>query len=217
MKSFSITMEYNFTSYTFEVDANGNVSICGCKVADIAKQNNKYIITTINGNEYMGSTKQVAFNRAFRCLLDTFMSVSIEADDAEEEAEVNEVISKRSFNAIAKFNAELDAFAIEAGETEATLYEDELTSFTLSNIRIEGNYLCYRYDGREEKELVVKYDEEENTYYEDTINGISEYIKFWRRCLKRAKKYWEMNSEDIDSMQESILDGIADPNQDEED
>lgn len=93
------------------------------------------------------------------------------------------------------------------------LYEDAFTSFTLANVRVEDGRLIYDYDGQVESEKVVLYDEEENEYYEDGIDGITEYIKFWRACLRRAKRYWSMDVEKLDKIQN----GDIDDEEDEED
>ena len=109
--------------------------------------------------------------------------------------------------AVQKFNEELHAFEKETGEYPATLYEDANTSFTLSDIAIsQDGQLFYVYDGQVEFEVIVRFDEEENCYYEDECSeGIMEYVKFWRKCLRRAKRYWAMDSEKLDAIQEGEI------------
>lgn len=117
-----------------------------------------------------------------------------------------EIISKRHITMVNKFNDELMAFAKETGEDAAELYEDAFTSFTLANVRVEDGFLKYEYDGREDKEDMVAYDDEEDTYYEiDGLDSIPDFIKFWRSCLRRAKKYWSMDSETLDKIQEGEI------------
>lgn len=102
---------------------------------------------------------------------------------------------------VAKLNADLEAFARETGEAEAELYEDMFTHFTLSNVRVENGCLLYKYDGKEYREEIVQYDEEEKIYYElQGIDGIAEGVKFWRSCLRRAKRYWATDSEMLDAI-----------------
>lgn len=125
---------------------------------------------------------------------------------------INPAISKRHINAVSKFNLELEAFRNETGDPAALLFEDANTTFTLRNVRVEGDDLVYEYDGREEREVVVQYDEEEKEYYEDEIDGIAEYLKFWRSCLRRAKRYWSYESEKLDAIQDGE---IEDENEDE--
>lgn len=124
----------------------------------------------------------------------------------------NSFIAKRHINAVIKFNNELNEFAKETGEDAVTLYEDAYTSFTLANVRIEDGFLVYDYDGREEREEMVHFDEDEKEYYEEDIDGIAEYLKFWRSCFRRAKRYWTMDTERLDQIQDGTIE-----DQDEDD
>lgn len=112
-------------------------------------------------------------------------------------------IKKSHIKALDKFRKELEAFAKETGEQPATLYEDANTSFTLCDIAIsDDGQLFYTYDGQVEFQVIVRYDEEEKCYYEDEgIDGIMEYVKFWRKCLNRAKRYWVMDPDTLDAIQ----------------
>ena len=112
-------------------------------------------------------------------------------------------IKKSHIKALDKFRKELAAFAKETGEQPATLYEDANTSFTLCDIAIsDDGQLFYTYDGKVEFEVIVRYDEEEKCYYEDEgMDGIMEYVKFWRKCLNRAKRYWVMDPDTLDAIQ----------------
>jgi hypothetical protein len=115
--------------------------------------------------------------------------------------DLNNYISKRHQNMVVKFNKDLEEWAKATGEAEAELYEDINTWFTLSNLRLENGCLLYNYDGKEVSEQIVQYDEEEKEYYEmQGIDGIAEGIKFWRSCLRRAKRYWETDSDTLDKM-----------------
>ena len=90
----------------------------------------------------------------------------------------------------------------ETEDEEATLYEDAYTSFTLSNIKVENGFLCYRQDGYDYKELEVLFDDIEGKYYEDeSLDSIMEYLKFWRACIRRAKRYWSMDADKLDAIQ----------------
>lgn len=116
-------------------------------------------------------------------------------------ANLNQYIKKSHLRMVEKFNADLEAFRNETQEEAATLYEDQFTSFTLANIRVENGCLLYRYDGKDESEVIVRYDDDEKTYYEDDLDGIAEWVKFWRKCLNRAKRYWSMDTETLDAIQ----------------
>ena len=123
--------------------------------------------------------------------------------------DLNTYISKRHLNMVSKFNEELKAWAATTDEPEAELYEDAYTSFTLSNLRCENGCLLYDYDGKEEREEIVQFDEEEGEYYEvQGIDGIAEGIKFWRSCLRRAKRYWAMDTDTLDAIQNGERDDI---------
>ena len=129
--------------------------------------------------------------------------------------DLNVYIKKSHLKAVEKFNEELKAWAKETGENPVTLYEDAFTSFTLADVAIsQDGQLFYTYDGKVEFEVIVRKDEETGEYYEDEgMDGIMEYVKFWRKCLKRAKKYWSMPVEQLDAIQ----DGEAEDEEDEED
>ena len=128
--------------------------------------------------------------------------------------DLNKYIKKGHIRAVEKFNEELKAWAKETGEDEATLYEDANTSFTLSNLRVEHGYLKYRYDGCDEKERIVIEGPREGVYVETEYDGIMDYVKFWRKCLKRAKRYWAMDPDRLDKIQDGAAEDI---NDDEED
>lgn len=124
-------------------------------------------------------------------------------------------IKKSHIKALQRFNEELKAWAKETGEEAPTLYEDANTSFTLSNIAIsQDGTLFFDYDGKTEFEAEVLFDEEENCYYEnESSESIMEYIKFWRKCLRRAKRYWSMDCEKLDAIQDGE---IEDENEEED-
>jgi hypothetical protein len=108
--------------------------------------------------------------------------------------DLNKYIKKSHIKIVENFNADLEAFRKETGEPVATLYEDANTSFTLSSVRVEEGRLKYTYDGKEEYEEALWVDEEDGSLSErDDIDSIPEYIKFWRACLRRAKRYWGMD------------------------
>ena len=116
--------------------------------------------------------------------------------------DLNVYIKKSHIKAVEKFACELEGWRKETGEDEATLYEDAFTSFTLSNIRVEEGSLRYRQDGQEYGEIEVFFDNEEGEYYEeDGMESIMEYVKFWRACLRRARRYWEMDVDKLDAIQ----------------
>lgn len=125
-------------------------------------------------------------------------------------ADLNQYIKKSHLKMLDRFNADLEAFRKETGEDAATLYEDAFTSFTLANAKVENGILFYDYDGRTECEYIVRYDEDEKIYYEDSIDGLDSWVKFWRKCLNRAKRYWSMDTETLDAIQDGQLEDTDD-------
>lgn len=126
--------------------------------------------------------------------------------------DLNDYIKESHIKAVEEFNEELRSWDKETSEKEPTLYENPNTSFTLSELYIENGYLKYRYGGREDEEEIIHLDDVTNQYYEDGTDGIMEYIKFLRNCLKHAKKYWNMEAEKLDKLQ----DGDGEDNEDNE-
>ena len=112
-------------------------------------------------------------------------------------------IKKSHIKAVEKLNEDLKAFSKETGEWPVTLYEDANISFTLGDIAISNDgQMFYLYDGRTEFEVIVRQDDETGEYYEDEgMDSIMEYVKFWRRCLNRAKKFWTMDPDHLDAIQ----------------
>ena len=115
---------------------------------------------------------------------------------------LNDYIKKSHLKAVEKFNEELKAWAKETEEEAAVLYEDANTSFTLSNLRVENGTLYYKYDGREESDIIVDIDDDDNCYFETEYDGIMDFIKFYRKCLRRAKRYWAMDPDRLDRIQD---------------
>ncbi len=126
--------------------------------------------------------------------------------------DLNKHIKKSHLKAVKEFNAQLEAFARETGESPVTLYEDALTSFTLSDVHVEDGWLKFTYDGNPDAECMVEMDALDGKYYEIELDGIMDHVKFWRACLRRASRYWSMDSEKLDKIQ----DGETEDDEEEE-
>lgn len=112
-------------------------------------------------------------------------------------------ISDRVIKSFEKFNADLEAFRIETGDEAADLYEDAFTHFTLKDIKIYKNgKLTYQYDGRQDSDNLFDDDEAKDT------------LSFWRGCLRRAKKYWSMDTEVLDKIQDGEIEDTTDSEED---
>lgn len=113
-------------------------------------------------------------------------------------------VKKSSLRKLARFVEKLEAFRVRTGEEYATLYENAYTWFTLGDVRIENGFLLYECDGTEEREDLLLFDEETGEYYESECDGVGEYVKFWSACLRRAVRYWEMDTETLDAIQDGV-------------
>lgn len=127
--------------------------------------------------------------------------------------DLNDHIKKSHIKALEKFNAELLEFEKETGEKPVTLYEDANISFTLADIHLENGWLKFDYDGQPDSVRVVTKDPLDRKYYEEELDGIMDYVTFWRKCLKRAKKFWSMDPDKLDAIQN----GEAEYHEEEED
>ena len=132
-----------------------------------------------------------------------------------EEQDLNRYIKKSHIRMLEKFKQELEEFRKETDEEAAVLYENTYTSFTLANIRLENGCLVYEYNGRTDYDQVVLYDEDSKEYYEDEYYGIADSIKFWRACLRRARKYWEMDCESLDNLTDRQMNGETEDDEDD--
>lgn len=110
---------------------------------------------------------------------------------------------------VEKLNAELDSFAKLAEEDGAILYEDPFTSFGLRNVSLNGLILSYEYSFNEctgrkwTNETDECFDEDE----------VKDTLKFWQACLKRAKRYWSMDTDTLDAIQNGDANDDDDTNQ----
>ena len=57
---------------------------------------------------------------------------------------------------------------------------------------------------------MLVYDDDEKEFFEEDINGIVDSIKFWRKCLNRAKCYWSMDTETLDKIQNAEIEDKED-------
>lgn len=104
---------------------------------------------------------------------------------------MNSIITPRIVKAWQKFNADLEAFRKETESDLATLYEDAYTTRNVKGFRLSlAGTLSWTEDGRTERETMFDDDE------------AREWLSFWRACLRRAKKYWSMDTDTLDRIQD---------------
>lgn len=112
------------------------------------------------------------------------------------------ICSQRMVNAFAKFNDDLEAFRKETGDDLATLYEDAYTSRNVRAFRLSlAGTLTWNEDGHFERETMFDDDE------------ARDFLSFWRACLRRAKRYWSMDTETLDKIQDPES-GVEDKDED---
>ena len=95
--------------------------------------------------------------------------------------------SLKMVKAFEKFNTELERFILETNDT--ILYEDAFTTRNVHDFKLTlSGKLSWIEDDRKEWEQMFDDDE------------ANDYLKFWKACLRRAKKYWSMATEDLDAI-----------------
>lgn len=125
--------------------------------------------------------------------------------------DMNRYIKKSHITAVNNFAAELEKYK-ETCDPDGVLYEDPNTTFTLSDIHVSNGELHYVYDGSGVSDAIVRFDREEGYWEDEGPDGIMETVKFWRKCLRRAQRYWCMGADELDRLQ----DGEADDQDEEE-
>lgn len=129
-------------------------------------------------------------------------------------ADLNQYIKKSHLRMVEKFKEDLEMFRQQTGDKIAELYEDAYTSFKLGDIKVENGILSYQYDDGRDFDRIVLQDPDTKEYYEDeSLDSLPEIIKFWRKCLRRAKRYWSMDPDRLDKIQDGE---IEDQDDDEE-
>lgn len=104
---------------------------------------------------------------------------------------MSQICSKRMVRAFDRFNADLNAFRLETGDELATLYEDAYTTRNVKNFRLSlAGTLTWVEDNQYERETMFDDDE------------ARDFLSFWRSCLRRAKRYWAMDTETLDKIQD---------------
>lgn len=118
---------------------------------------------------------------------------------------------KKLQKAVDKFNEELALFNSETGDDVATLYEDINTYFTLSFIKVEIHEVVTEkdeYDGSEYSYNVYKLSYEYDGCEQGDIVDYEEakdYLSFYKKCLKRAWKYWKTECDILDAMADGLM------------
>ena len=107
-------------------------------------------------------------------------------------------ISTRHIKAWQRFNDDLNAFILESEDNsvtaEATLYEDAYTTRSVRDFTMTpSGQLSWIEDGGLNVEKM--FDEDD----------AKEWLSFWRANLRRAKRYWLMDSDRLDAIQDGVI------------
>lgn len=125
----------------------------------------------------------------------------------------HKLIPKRAIKAIEKFAADLQAFAQETGEQYPTLYEDANTTFEIRDLvfTYDGQLLWKDETGYQNWERYITEDEDGNEVW-DCCYEWDEGLRYWRAALRRAKRYWSMDAETLDRIQDGEQEDTDDDN-----
>lgn len=117
--------------------------------------------------------------------------------------EYHKLIPKRAIKAMEKFAEELRAFAEETGEQHPDLYEDANTTFQVRNLvfAYTGELIWEDETGYQWMECYITEDEDGNEVW-DTCCEWDEGLRYWKAGLRRAKRYWAMDAETLDKIQD---------------
>lgn len=108
--------------------------------------------------------------------------------------------SDKLIKAFDKFNADLQAFGEETGETFVTLYENAHTTREVNNFKLYKNGKLTWVELDEFKGISAK-----EEYIHTDEDDIKDTLSFWKANLRRAKRYWSMNTETLDKIQDGEI------------
>ena len=117
----------------------------------------------------------------------------------------------RLIKAFEKFNEELKTFGEQTGEVFVTLYEDANTTREVANFKLYKNgklTWIEMEDTWKNGQRVHESRHEEYLHTDD--DDIQDTLKFWRANLRRAKRYWAMDVETLDAIQDGEMEDIED-------
>lgn len=110
------------------------------------------------------------------------------------------MIGIRLDNAWWKFRQDIQAFALETEgdkDAEVTLCEDAFTTRHVRNFYMtQTGFLSWEEDG----ETIVEQMQDED--------DAREWLKFWRANLRKAKRYWKMDTEKLDAIHDGEIEDV---------
>jgi hypothetical protein len=109
-------------------------------------------------------------------------------------------LSARQVKAWEKFNEDLNAFRAETGEDFAILYEDAYTTRQVKDFKMTNTGKLTWWESETYKDKITQ--ESEQMIDDDDSR---EWLNFWRANLRRAKRYWSMDTEKLDAIQDGQI------------
>ena len=113
--------------------------------------------------------------------------------------------------AFEKFNEDLKTFGEQTGEVFVTLYEDANTTRRVANFKLYKNgklKWVEMEDVYQDRQIISRAMQEEYVHTDD--DDIKESLYFWRANRRRAKRYWAMDVETLDAIQDGEMEDIED-------
>ena len=117
----------------------------------------------------------------------------------------------RLIKAFEKFNEDLKEFGEQTGEVFVTLYEDANTTREVANFKLYKNgklKWVEMEDVYQDRQIISIAMQEEYVHTDD--DDIQDTLKFWRANLRRAKRYWAMDAETLDKIQDGQVEDTTD-------
>ena len=112
----------------------------------------------------------------------------------------------RLIKAFEKFNEDLKTFGEQTGEVFVTLYEDANTTREVANFKLYKNgklTWVEMEDVYADRQMICEPMKEEYLHTDD--DDIKDTLNFWRANLRRAKRYWSMDAETLDKIQDGEI------------
>ena len=113
--------------------------------------------------------------------------------------------------AFEKFNEDLKEFGEQTGEIFVTLYEDANTTREVANFKLYKNgklTWVEMEDVYADRQMICEPMKEE--YHHTDDDDIKDTLNFWRANLRRAKRYWAMDAETLDKIQDGQVEDTTD-------
>lgn len=109
------------------------------------------------------------------------------------------VATPRQVKAFEKFNLDLKAFGQETEETFVVLYEDAYTTR-----KVAANFKLYL-NGKLTWTEVTDGEARLEEYHHCDEDDVEDTLSFWKANLRRAKRYWAMDTEILDKIQDGQM------------